>query len=86
MSGNAGISRNKSAILKAGNNNNIVVDRQFTSSSQDINTMQFSSTVQVKKNLSVEPFVSFGLTKESPDFAVGIRLPYRFEGKHSIIP
>jgi hypothetical protein len=38
----------------------------------------------MKKNLSVEPFVSFGLTKESPDFAVGIRLPYRLDGKYPL--
>lgn len=85
MSGAAGISRTKNATLKAGNNDNVIVDKPFTFSSPDINTMQFSSTIQVKKNLSVEPFVSFGLTKESPDFAIGIRLPYRLEGKHSIL-
>ncbi|NOU43093.1 MAG: transporter [Methyloglobulus sp.] len=61
-----------------------LVDHSITVSSQDINTMQFSTTIQMKKNLSVEPFVSFGLTKESPDFAVGIRLPYRLDGKYPL--
>jgi Putative MetA-pathway of phenol degradation len=61
-----------------------ILKQPIALSSQDITTMQFSSTIQMKKNLSVEPFVSFGLTQESPDFAVGIRLPYRLDGKYPL--
>jgi hypothetical protein len=58
--------------------------KKITLPAQDINTLQFSTTIQMKKNLSVEPFVGFGLTAESPDFTFGVRLPYRFEGKHPL--
>ena len=47
-------------------------------SAQNINSLQFSSTIKISKALFVEPFVAFGLTRESGDFTVGIRVPYRF--------
>ncbi len=82
MAGASGISRPAGTIFISKGNNTI--QQPISTSSRDINTMQFSSTIQMKKNLSVEPFVSFGLTKESPDFAVGIRLPYRLDGKYPL--
>lgn len=50
---------------------------EIVGSSQDVHTLQFSTTVQVAKYLFVEPFVVFGLTEESPDFIAGINVPYR---------
>lgn len=52
---------------------------EIPGSAQDINSLQFSSTIKLSKALFVEPFVAFGLTKEAGDFAVGINVPYRFE-------
>ncbi len=82
MAGTSVISRSPGTVFVREENKNSI--RQMTTSSQDFNTMQFSSTIQIKKNLSVEPFVNFGITKESPDFAVGIRLPYRLDGKYPL--
>ncbi|MEQ1546884.1 MAG: transporter [Methyloglobulus sp.] len=83
MAGSSSLNRSTGTTSLLDSSGNLV-KRSITVSSQDINTMQFSSTIQIKKNLSVEPFVSFGLTKESPDFAVGIRLPYRLDGKYPL--
>ncbi len=82
MAGASGVSRPEGTVFFSKDNK--TVQRPISTSSQDINTMQFSTTIQMKKNLSVEPFVSFGLTKESPDFAVGVRLPYRLDGKYPL--
>lgn len=85
MAGASSISRHTGTIFTQDPSATGKLSKQPISlSSQDIATMQFSSTIQMKKNLSVEPFVSFGLTKESPDFAVGIRLPYRLDGKYPL--
>ncbi|MEE9398577.1 MAG: SPOR domain-containing protein [Methylococcales bacterium] len=53
-------------------------------SAQDIASLQFSSTIKLTKALFVEPFVAFGLTKESGDYTVGIRIPYRFDQKYPL--
>ena len=50
-------------------------------SSMDSHSLQFSTTIQLDKRLSVEPFVGFGLTKDASDFVVGLRFPYRFGEK-----
>jgi cell division septation protein DedD len=55
--------------------------REIPGSAQDISSIQFSSTIKISKALFVEPFVSFGLTRESGDFTVGLRVPYRFGEK-----
>jgi hypothetical protein len=55
--------------------------REIPGSAQDINSLQFSSTIKISKALFVEPFVAFGLTNESGDFTVGLRIPYRFGEK-----
>ena len=47
----------------------------------DINSLQFTTTVQVAKRVYVEPFVGFGLTDEAADFLVGINVPVRLEGR-----
>ena len=47
----------------------------------DINSLQFTTTVQLAKRVYVEPFVGFGLTDESPDFLVGINVPVGLEGR-----
>lgn len=47
----------------------------------DINSLQFTTTVQLAKRVYVEPFVGFGLTDEAPDFLVGINVPVRLEGR-----
>jgi hypothetical protein len=47
----------------------------------DINSLQFTTTVQMAKRVYVEPFVGFGLTDESPDFLVGINVPVGLEGR-----
>jgi Putative MetA-pathway of phenol degradation len=82
MAGATGVNRPSGTIFF--NKNNKTKQETISTSSLDMNSMQFSTTIQMKKNLSVEPFVSFGLTKESPDFAVGIRLPYRLDGKYPL--
>jgi hypothetical protein len=47
----------------------------------DINSLQFTTTVQLAKRVYVEPFVGFGLTDEAPDFLVGINVPVGLEGR-----
>ncbi|MEE9424502.1 MAG: hypothetical protein V3V18_05940 [Methylococcales bacterium] len=54
---------------------------EIPGSAQNINSIQFSSTIKISKALFVEPFVAFGLTRESGDFTVGLRVPYRFGEK-----
>ena len=54
---------------------------EIPGSAQNINSLQFSSTIKVSKALFLEPFVAFGLTRESGDFTVGLRVPYRFGEK-----
>jgi Putative MetA-pathway of phenol degradation len=46
-----------------------------------INSLQFTTTVQLAKRLYLEPFVGFGLTDEAPDFLVGINVPVGLEGR-----
>lgn len=46
-----------------------------------INSLQFTTTVQLAKRMYVEPFVGFGLTDEAPDFLVGINVPVGLEGR-----
>ncbi len=50
-------------------------------SSMDAHSLSFSTTIQLNKQLSIEPFVGFGLTEDASDFAVGLRFPYRFGEK-----
>ncbi|MCF6202912.1 MAG: transporter [Methylococcaceae bacterium] len=50
-------------------------------SSMDSHSLQFNTTIQINKRLSVEPFVGFGLTEDASDFIVGLRFPYRFGEK-----
>ena len=50
-------------------------------SSMDSHSLQFSTTIQLDKRLSVEPFVGFGLTEDASDYVVGVRFPYRFGEK-----
>jgi hypothetical protein len=52
--------------------------REIEGSDQDIGTLRFSTTVQLSKNLYLEPFVSAGLTNDATDFLFGISIPYRF--------
>jgi hypothetical protein len=47
----------------------------------DVNSLQFTTTVQLAKRVYVEPFVGFGLTDEAPDFLVGINVPVGLEGR-----
>lgn len=47
----------------------------------DINSFQFTATVQLAKRMYLEPFVGFGLTDEAPDFLVGINVPVGLEGR-----
>lgn len=47
----------------------------------DINSLQFTTTVQLAKRVYVEPFVGFGLTDEAADFLVGINVPVGLEGR-----
>lgn len=53
--------------------------QKIEGSSADINTLQFSSTIQLTKRLFVEPFVGIGLTEKANDFVIGFNVPYRFE-------
>ena len=53
-------------------------------SAQDISSLQLSSTIKLSKALFIEPFVAFGLTEESPDYTVGLRVPYRFGDKYPL--
>ncbi len=53
-------------------------------SSMDAHSLSFSSTIQLSKRLSIEPYVGFGLTEDASDFSVGVRFPYRFEHLHSL--
>lgn len=53
--------------------------REVRGSAQELQTLQFSSTIQLKKRLFLEPFVGFGLTKEATDFLVGFNVPFRFD-------
>ncbi len=55
--------------------------QEIPGSAQDISSLQFSSTIKISKALFVEPFVAFGLTRESGDYTVGLRVPYRFGEK-----
>jgi hypothetical protein len=55
-----------------------VSGREIPGSDLDINSLQFSSTIKISKALFIEPFVVFGLSRESGDFTVGLRVPYRF--------
>jgi hypothetical protein len=50
-------------------------------SSMDAHSLSFSTTIQLSKHLSIEPYVGFGLTEDASDFAVGLRFPYRFGDK-----
>ncbi|MGH8644922.1 MAG: transporter [Gammaproteobacteria bacterium] len=52
---------------------------EISGSGLDINTLQFSTTVQLAKRVYLEPVVGFGLTDEAPDFLVGINVPFGFE-------
>ena len=53
----------------------------ISGSGVDINSLQFTTTVQLAKRVYVEPFVGFGLTDEAPDFLVGINVPVGLEGR-----
>ncbi|MGX2038937.1 transporter [Methylocaldum sp. MU1018] len=57
---------------------------EITGSGRDIDSLNFSVTVQVTKGLYLEPFVNFGLTEEATDFFAGINVPYRFDGQYPL--
>jgi hypothetical protein len=50
----------------------------------DINSLQFTTTVQLAKRVYLEPFVGFGLTDEAIDFLVGINVPVGLEGRFPV--
>jgi hypothetical protein len=52
-----------------------------SSGSADISLLQFATTVRLMRGLFIEPFAAFGLTEESPDFVVGISVPYQIPGR-----
>jgi outer membrane putative beta-barrel porin/alpha-amylase len=54
---------------------------EISGSGLDINSLQFTTTVQLAKRVYLEPFVGFGLTDEAPDFLVGINVPVGLEGR-----
>lgn len=54
---------------------------EISGSGLDINSLQFTTTVQLAKRVYVEPFVGFGLTDEAADFLVGINIPVGLEGR-----
>jgi hypothetical protein len=54
---------------------------EISRSGLDINSLQFTTTVQLAKRVYVEPFVGFGLTDEAADFLVGINVPVGLEGR-----
>ncbi len=54
---------------------------EISVSGLEINSLQFSTTVQLAKRLYLEPVVGFGLTDEAPDFLVGINVPFGLEGR-----
>lgn len=56
-------------------------EEDSSSGSADINLLQFATTVQLMPGLFIEPFAAFGLTEESPDFIVGISVPYQIPGR-----
>ncbi len=47
----------------------------------DINSLQFTTTVQLAKRVYLEPFVGVGLTDEASDFLVGLNVPIGLEGR-----
>jgi hypothetical protein len=55
-----------------------------SSGSADISLLQFATTVRLMRGLFIEPFVAFGLTEESPDFVVGISVPYQMPGRYPL--
>ncbi|MGH8615575.1 MAG: transporter [Gammaproteobacteria bacterium] len=54
---------------------------EISGSGRDINSLQFSTTVQLAKRLYLEPVVGFGLTDDAADFMVGINVPFGLEGR-----
>jgi hypothetical protein len=58
--------------------------REASGSGQDIDILQFSTTVQLDKGLFLEPFVGFGLTDESQDFIAGINVPFRLDRRYPL--
>jgi hypothetical protein len=54
---------------------------EISGSGQDINSLQFTTTVQLAKRMYLEPFVGFGLTDEASDFLVGVNVPFGLEGR-----
>ena len=54
---------------------------EISGSGLDINSLQFTTTVQLAKRMYLEPFVGFGLTDEASDFLVGINVPMGLEGR-----
>jgi hypothetical protein len=55
-----------------------------SSGSADISLLQFATTVRLMPGLFIEPFAAFGLTEESPDFLVGISVPYQIPGRYPL--
>lgn len=55
--------------------------REISGSGLDVNSLQFTTTVQLAKRVYLEPFVGFGLTDETSDFLVGINVPFGLEGR-----
>jgi hypothetical protein len=55
--------------------------RKISGSGLDVNSLQFTTTVQLAKRVYLEPFVGFGLTDETGDFSVGINVPFGLEGR-----
>jgi len=54
---------------------------EIRGSGLDINSLQFTTTVQLAKRVYLEPFVGFGLTDEAADFSVGVSVPFGLEGR-----
>lgn len=53
--------------------------KEISGSGLDIDTLQFSTTIQLTRGLFIEPVVGIGLTEETSDFFVGISIPYLFD-------
>ena len=54
---------------------------EISGSGLDVNSLQFTTTVQLAKRVYLEPFVGFGLTDEASDFLVGVNVPFGLEGR-----
>lgn len=72
------------SVVGAAIQRNRIDGHEIPGSGLHVASAQFSSTIQLSKRLFVEPFVSFGLTADAPDFVVGLNVPYRLENRFPI--